>query len=707
MAAKRKLNFMTEHQEPLMKMPSPKSNSVFEEFDALVAFHVTTSGDQDEDAGCDEAPIVLISAKLIHLNKAVVGNCEMQILVHPGDQELSAECMDAVSLTERELLCQISLPKALHQLNSWLKENGLTCEKTGRANFCLVTDGPVCLRLVLHPNMVKFGLNDFRLYPYLLSYIDLREAVKAQLNLDSPVRGIVHICEILNMELPYLPMSLFERVNCLLSDETASELKKNIEKRNSELLDGGEQMLGLWPREHCRDLARIVLHLIRVVGPGGGDRGNLSTGSYVSAKKYEIVSEYSRRTEQVDDTCVVRARGLPWQTTDQEIHQFFRGITIAPGGIALVLGKNGRRNGEALIKFKNSAQKDLALRRHKHHMGNRYIEVYSALAQEFLDAASADTEDGEKFISKIKSGEQCLVRIRGLPYDANETDIIRFFDKINVAVEGGQEGVMLVKRKDGKATGDAFVIFANSEDAERALTNHRQHIGSRYVELFKSTPAEVNQVMNGVHNTQQQTVNLSSIFQPNVDYSYSQLGDVKLPLLNCNLPESTVNFVPPAPLLQELLPVSTSNPLVKISGMPLSATTDELLNFLGYFCSFVMPQGIHLVKDSSGNLPTGEAVIELSSDLAAQLLVDTKNFTFMQTQHGEISQVQVLAYPADACDKVVPLVMDQVAQNMILTPNNSFIGLPNNHCPSIAANYFNLLELNSLYYTGSQPSNSF
>lgn len=47
------------------------------------------------------------------------------------------------------------------------------------------------------------------------------------------------------------------------------------------------------------------------------------------------------------------------------------------GGVALCLNAQGRRNGEALVRFVNSEQRDLALERHKHHMGSRYIEVKS------------------------------------------------------------------------------------------------------------------------------------------------------------------------------------------------------------------------------------------------------------------------------------------------------------------------------------------
>lgn len=49
------------------------------------------------------------------------------------------------------------------------------------------------------------------------------------------------------------------------------------------------------------------------------------------------------------------------------------------GGVALCLNAQGRRNGEALVRFINPEHRDLALERHKHHMGNRYIEVRLSL----------------------------------------------------------------------------------------------------------------------------------------------------------------------------------------------------------------------------------------------------------------------------------------------------------------------------------------
>ena len=59
---------------------------------------------------------------------------------------------------------------------------------------------------------------------------------------------------------------------------------------------------------------------------------------------------------------------------------------------------------------------------------------------------------------------------------------------------GGEEGVLFVKKHDGRATGDAFVMLSSERDGEVALKKHTEIMGSRYIELFRSTAAEVQQV---------------------------------------------------------------------------------------------------------------------------------------------------------------------------------------------------------------------
>ena len=67
-------------------------------------------------------------------------------------------------------------------------------------------------------------------------------------------------------------------------------------------------------------------------------------------------------------------------------------------------------------------------------------------------------------------------------------------EEMSCKVMDGEDGVLFVKKPDGRATGDAFVLFANEEDVSKALSKHRDLIGTRYIELFRSTTAEVQQV---------------------------------------------------------------------------------------------------------------------------------------------------------------------------------------------------------------------
>lgn len=55
----------------------------------------------------------------------------------------------------------------------------------------------------------------------------------------------------------------------------------------------------------------------------------------------------------------------------------------------------------------------MAMKRHKHHIGNRYIEVYRATGEDFINVAGGASNEAQAFLSK---GAQVIIRMRGLPY---------------------------------------------------------------------------------------------------------------------------------------------------------------------------------------------------------------------------------------------------------------------------------------------------
>lgn len=73
---------------------------------------------------------------------------------------------------------------------------------------------------------------------------------------------------------------------------------------------------------------------------------------------------------------VVRMRGLPYTSNEDDIVDFFDGYTIAPGGITRGKDRHGRASGEAWVRFVNAEDaREVVSKLDKAHMGNRYIEL--------------------------------------------------------------------------------------------------------------------------------------------------------------------------------------------------------------------------------------------------------------------------------------------------------------------------------------------
>jgi RNA recognition motif. (a.k.a. RRM, RBD, or RNP domain) len=80
-----------------------------------------------------------------------------------------------------------------------------------------------------------------------------------------------------------------------------------------------------------------------------------------------------------------------------------------------------------------------------------------------------------------------IVRLRGLPWTCVEQDIVDFFVGIPIV----PKGIHFVKNAHGKATGEAFVQLHVIESVQHALQRHKQMMGRRYIEVFKSNPVDM------------------------------------------------------------------------------------------------------------------------------------------------------------------------------------------------------------------------
>uniref|UniRef100_A0AAY4F0W3 RRM domain-containing protein n=1 Tax=Denticeps clupeoides TaxID=299321 RepID=A0AAY4F0W3_9TELE len=313
--------------------------------------------------------------------------------------------------------------------------------------------------------------------------------------------------------------------------------------------------------------------------------------TYFETVKYKFESGACSKTEAVDSETVIRARGLPWQSSDQDIARFFKGLNIAKGGVALCLNAQGRRNGEALVRFINLEHRDMALDRHKHHMGSRYIEVYKATGEEFLKIAGGTSNEVAQFLSKEN---QVIIRMRGLPFTATAQDVLGFLGP-DSPVTDGTEGLLFVKFPDGRPTGDAFVLFACEEYAQNALKKHKQILGKRYIELFRSTAAEVQQVLNRFMST---------------------------PLI------STLPTPPMVPVTRDC---------VRLRGLPYTAAIEDILDFMGEHTVDIKPHGVHMVLNQQGR-PSGDAFIQMKSADRAFMVAQKCHKKMMKDRYVEVFQ---------------------------------------------------------------------
>lgn len=191
-----------------------------------------------------------------------------------------------------------------------------------------------------------------------------------------------------------------------------------------------------------------------------------------------------------DDGFVVKVRGLPWSTTVDEILKFFEGVRVRNGraGVQITTSKNGRPSGEAYVEVEDEDDLENALRKDKEHLGHRYIEVFKVKRSEMeWTLQHTGIIEGNAF-------DQGCVRLRGLPFDSKKDDIIKFFNGLEIIANG----ITIVEDPyNGRPTGEAYVQFVDKETADRALLKHKEKIGHRYIEIFKSTLEEIRSATHG------------------------------------------------------------------------------------------------------------------------------------------------------------------------------------------------------------------
>jgi len=184
----------------------------------------------------------------------------------------------------------------------------------------------------------------------------------------------------------------------------------------------------------------------------------------------------------------VRLRGLLWECTEEAVKDFLGNEDITHA--KLVLMKNGRSTGEAVVEFANESAYLAALGKDKAQMGSRYVEVMRAHPTDMDRALGIKVEEATGPVSQ----DSLVVMMRGLPYSSLEDDVEAFFANKDLT----PRAIHMIKDQAGRPTGFCYTEWATKEEQTNALAMNKEHIGSRYVELFESNIEELTEdVTNG------------------------------------------------------------------------------------------------------------------------------------------------------------------------------------------------------------------
>ncbi|XP_043693406.1 heterogeneous nuclear ribonucleoprotein F-like isoform X1 [Telopea speciosissima] len=163
-----------------------------------------------------------------------------------------------------------------------------------------------------------------------------------------------------------------------------------------------------------------------------------------------------------------------------------------------------------------------------------------------------------------------VVRLRGLPFDCTEADVTEFFNGLDLVD-------VLFVHKNGRFSGEAFVVLGFPVQVDFAIQRNRQNMGRRYIEVFRSKRQEyykaiANEVSDARGGSPRRSARARSLDDGNESAQHTGV--------------------------------------LRLRGLPFSAGKDDIMDF---FKDFMLSEdSIHITLNMDGR-PTGEAFVEFAS----------------------------------------------------------------------------------------------
>lgn len=206
-----------------------------------------------------------------------------------------------------------------------------------------------------------------------------------------------------------------------------------------------------------------------------------------------------------------------------------------------------------------------------HEMGFKRQQLLGPSSSFFRPSPGPDLMYSSSFAYGGQPPPFPVVRLRGLPFDCSESDVLDF-------LHGLQLLDILFIHKGGRFSGEAFCLLAYPLQVDFALQRNRQNMGRRYIEVFRSNKQEYYSAI--AHEVSDTRVNSPRRSAPRARSN----DDGK------DLVEHTG--------------------VLRMRGLPYSAGKDDILDF---FKEYELSEDhVHIVLNLVGR-PTGEAYVEFAN----------------------------------------------------------------------------------------------
>lgn len=306
-----------------------------------------------------------------------------------------------------------------------------------------------------------------------------------------------------------------------------------------------------------------------------------------------------------EDSAVLKLKGLPYSTTEQQILDFFAGYEVQR--VAFVYEPDGRPSGLAFAEFSSKDEAIRAMAKNGEYIGDRYVRLLHVPKQEMEDQVSLGT------IAVPGQGRMRSRYFRPNVFDPTALDIR--YPYLNLPT---------VRPRTRLPTGAMY------PQTQNVLLDTSLPVGGGATHDFGMTSS--------------MPPHLALIYQLN----NMSLNNARPPPL-VPAPVGVIPNVLPTSVSTSVysvrpdVQVSAQSPLlgmesktVKIRGLPFRATPMDIISFFNGF--EYIPESLHLGVDALGR-PSGEAWLSFSSYEEARRAMESRNRHYMGTRYLELSLV--------------------------------------------------------------------